>query len=297
MNPIGYEPRIRIKNNGTEALQSLRIDYGLSGTTPMTYTWKGRLDFGKSTEVVLPGTLESSEKQDLFTVTVSKPNNRKDEYPNDNRMTSVWTAPPVFPKSFIIVCKTNRDSSQTAWTLTNATGKAVYRKTEQELAVNTEYRDTVTLSHGHFQLLVTDSEGDGLEFWANPRGGMGSVKLVSLDGQLIRSYGSDFGNEIRQVFTVDKTKPVSPYQDALVMVYPHRPVQNTTLMLFFNQPQTVRAKLTTADGQVLQEMAWFEVRENNFQIDLSNYPDAIYMLELKYGDKTENIRLKKAGRR
>jgi len=37
--------------------------------------------------------------------------------------------------------------------------------------------------------------------------------------------------------------------------------------------------------------------ENNFLIDLSNYPDGIYMLEFKYGQQTESIRLKKAGMR
>jgi len=114
--------------------------------------------------------------------------------------------------------------------------------------------------------------------------------------KLIRAFDSDFGNEIRQSFTVDNQKIPTPFQDAMVLVYPHRPTQNTTLMLFFNDPQTVKARLTTADGKPLQEMTWFDVRENNFLIDLSNYADGIYMLELKYGDKTESIRLKKSGK-
>jgi hypothetical protein len=126
---------------------------------------------------------------------------------------------------------------------------------------------------------------------------MGYVKLVSADGKLIKAFGSDFGNEIRQNFTVDNRKPLTAFQEAQVLVYPHRPNQNTTLMLFFNDPQTVNARLTTADGQLLQEMTNYEVRESNFQIDLSNYKDGIYKLELKYGEKTESIRLKKAGRR
>ncbi len=296
MNPVGYQPRILIKNNGTENLKSLKVEYGPAGQKPLAYTWTGNLEFGKIIEITLPGTLQTTKSQDLFLVTISKPNNRNDEYSGDNKMTSIMVAPPVYPEKFIVVCKTNKDTAQTAWKITDATGKIWFQKKEAEFNVNTEYRDTIELPEGQYELLVTDKEGDGLEFWANARGGMGYIKLVS-DGKLIRTFSSDFGNEIRQSFTVDSKKILTPFQDAMVLVYPHRPTQNTTLMLFFNEPQTVKSRLTTADGKLLQEMNWYEVHESNFLIDLSNYPDGIYMLELKYGDKTESIRLKKAGRR
>lgn len=297
MNPVGYQPRILIKNNGTSTLKSLKIEYGLAGQKPMIYNWTGHLEFGRITEIRLPGTLENNKPIDHFNATISKPNGRTDEYTNDNRMTSVMEAPPVYPEKFILVCKTNKDTAQTGWKINDAAGKVWYQKKENDLKTNTEYRDTISLPKGQYELLVTDTEGDGLEFWANPRGGMGYVKLVSTDGKLIRTFGSDFGNEIRQNFEVNNQKTLTPNQDVMVLVYPHRPTQNTTLMLFFSEPQTVKARLTTADGKLLQEMAWFKVIENNFQIDLSNYPDGIYMLELRYGDKTESIRLKKAGRR
>jgi hypothetical protein len=297
MNPVGYQPRILVKNNGTESLKSLRIEYGTTGQKPALFNWTGLLEFGKVVEITLPGIIQSTKDQDIFTVTISKPNNRADAWAGDNRMTSVYSAPPVYPEKFILVCKTNRDTAQTAWRITDAAGKIWFQKSAGELKANTEYRDTISVPAGRYELLVTDAEGDGLEFWANPRAGMGYVKLVSTGGKLIRAFGSDFGNEIRHTFTADNQLKPAPLQDAQVLVYPHRPTLNTTLMLFFNEPQTVKARLTTADGKLLQEMNWFEVRESNFLIDLSNYADGIYMLELRYGDKTESIRLKKAGRR
>jgi len=297
MNPVGCQPRIQIKNNGTEILKSLKIEYGLAYQKLMAFAWTGQLEFGKTIEIALPGILQTAKSQDLFTASVSKPNNRTDEYTGDNKMSSIMLAPPVYPEKFILVCKTNKDTAQTAWKITSADGKIWYQKKEADFKVSTEYRDTISLPEGQYELLVTDTEGDGLEFWNNARGGMGYVRLVSPDGKLIRTFGSDFGNQIRQSFTVDSRKTPTPYQDAMVLVYPHRPTQNTTLMLFFNEPLTVKARLNTAAGNPLQEMTWFDVRENNFLIDLSNYPDGIYMLELKYGEKTESIRLKKAGRR
>lgn len=297
MNPVGYQPRILVKNNGTDALKSLRIEYGLAGQKPMVFAWTGQLEFGKTIEIALPGILETAKSQDLFAATISQPNYRTDEYSGDNQMRSIMIAPPVYPDKFILVFKTNKDTAQTAWKITDTAGKTWYQKKEADLKANTEYRDTISLPKGQYELLVTDKGGDGLEFWANARAGMGYVKLVSTNGKLIRAFRSDFGNEIRQNFTIDYLQPLSAFQDAMVSVYPHRPTQNTTLMLFFNEPQTVKARLTTAEGKPLQEMTWYDVRENNFLIDLSNYPDGIYMLELKYGSQSENIRLKKAGRR
>jgi len=293
-NPIGYDSRILIRNNGSSPLTSLKIEYGLAGQKPMVYNWTGNLPFGKSEEIFLPGVLSTEKEKDLFTVTLTKPNGRQDGYSGDNRMSSVMTAPPVYPSKFILICKTNRDTLQTAWRITDATGKIWFEKKESDLRANTEYRDTIALPDGHYNLFVTDTAGDGLEFWYNARAGMGYIKIAATDGKLIKAFGSDFGSEIFQAFTVNSRNPSFATQEASVIVYPHRPTQNTTLMLHFNQPQTVKARLTTQDGALLQEMAWHSVTQGNFTIDLSNYPDAIYMLELKYGDKTETIRLKKA---
>ncbi len=294
MNPIGYDSKILIKNNGTAPLKSLKIEYSLAGQKPMVFNWTGNLAFGKSEEVFLPGVLNSDKPQTTFTVILSKPNGKSDAYPGDNRMSSVFTSPPVYPSKFTLICKTNRDTAQTAWKITDAAGKIWYQKKEDALKSSTEYKDTISLPDGHYTLLVTDKGGDGLEFWANPRGGMGFVRLVSADGQLIKVFGSDFGNEIFQSFTVDSKKPDYAKQDAWVLVYPHRPTLNTTLMLHFNSPQTVKGRLTTQDGKPLQEMTWIDVTQGSYLIDLSNYADGIYMLELRYGEKGESIRLKKA---
>jgi hypothetical protein len=322
LNPIGTNPRIIIRNNGYKTLKSLKIRYGLPGQIQnsliwkgnlaagkpvgdsndssvkiITYNWNDSLEYGKTREILLPGRLGVNKETDLFTVTISEPNGRKDEYDGDNRMSSVMMAPPVYPEKFIVVFKTNRDSVQNKWGIDALENSEAGFLRSGSFRPNTEYRDTVSLPAGQYQFHVSDTEGDGLEFWANPRGGMGMVKLVSMDGKLIRTFGSDFGSTIRHSFEVGGSRPLAPFQDAFVMVYPHRPTQNTTLMLFFNDPQTVKGKLTLPDGKVLQEMQWNDVREGNFTIDLSNYPDGIYMLELKYGLKTESIRLKKAARR
>ncbi len=294
MNPVGYDARILIRNNGTEPLKSVKIEYGLAGQKPLVYNWMGSLAFGRSEEIVLPGMLRTDKEKDLFTVTLSRPNGKQDQFTGDNRMSSVMTAPPVYPPKFVLICKTNRDTLQTAWKITDDAGKTWYQKSESELEADNEYRDTISLPDGHYNLMVTDKGGDGLEFWYNARAGMGYIRLASPDGRLIKAFGSDFGNEIFQSFTVDSRSPEFATQDAMVLVYPHRPTQNTTLMLHFNRPQTVKTRLTTQEGKLLQEMAWHEVTRGNYGIDLSNYPDAIYMLEISYDGKTENIRLKKA---
>ena len=296
MNPASFGARIRIKNNGTTPLKSAIIEYGLNGQKPLVHLWKGELAFGQSEEVLLPGVIHSDQQTDLFTVNINRPNGRSDRYNGDNRMTSLWSAPPVYPGEFVVICKTNRDTMQNAWRITDAQGKIWFQREESELKANREYRDTVTLPDGHYNLLVTDRGGDGLEFWYNARSGMGYVRLARTDGGLIQAFDSDFGNEIFQNFTVDSQATEHATQDALVLVYPHRPIQNTTLMLHFNQPQTVKAKLTNQAGKLMQELTWFEVTKGDFLIDLSNYPDDTYLLEISYNGQNQQIRLKKARR-
>jgi hypothetical protein len=58
----------------------------------------------------------------------------------------------------------------------------------------------------------------------------------------------------------------------------------------------VKAKLTNQAGKLMQELTWFEVTKGDFLIDLSNYPDDTYLLEISYNGQNQQIRLKKARR-
>ena len=59
--------------------------------------------------------------------------------------------------------------SETSWVIFNNKGSSIY--TSGLLAPNTQYKDTLTFNNGCYALYVTDSDDDGLDFWANNDGG------------------------------------------------------------------------------------------------------------------------------
>jgi hypothetical protein len=67
---------------------------------------------------------------------------------------------------------------------------------------NTEYRDTVEVPSGCYQLLLEDYDGDGLSWWANNDGaGFFRVRKADVSGT-IKSWSGDFGSGILYNFTV-----------------------------------------------------------------------------------------------
>ncbi len=47
------DPVVIIKNNGSTNLTSLKITYGITGTTPSVYQWTGNLSFAETEEIQL----------------------------------------------------------------------------------------------------------------------------------------------------------------------------------------------------------------------------------------------------
>ena len=56
-NPVCGNPKIKIKNLGTTALNTLDIEYEMEGGSTETYNWTGNLDYLQSEEVTLPSFL------------------------------------------------------------------------------------------------------------------------------------------------------------------------------------------------------------------------------------------------
>ena len=50
-------------------------------------------------------------------------------------------------------------------------------KSPEMLKASTKYSDTLQLEEGNYYLMLTDSGGDGLEFWFQPEAGYGSLRL------------------------------------------------------------------------------------------------------------------------
>jgi hypothetical protein len=292
VNPDFTQIKFLVKNNGSDTIHSLSILYYFEGDVLKMYNWKGVIPFGMQDTIVIHDEVFPLNQTKIFYINILKVNGKDDQYSVDNGSNSMMPEFPVYPQQMILSYHTNLDTNQTSWQIKDSKGKIIYQKGNMELGINQFYNDTIALHPGFYTLTVSDTAGDGLEFWANPEGGMGYFRMKSLDGKIIKVFQSDFGNSIHQAFQVsdDKSKLNFSEEDQL-FAYPQRTTKFTNLYFLLNQPADVHYKLLKGDA-VLFEKTLMNVGEAKEYLDLSGYAAGIYQVQLDWSGQSKKIRIK-----
>ena len=210
INPICDNPKIIIRNSGIFDLQSINIKYGLIKGEKYTYHWYGNLKFLESDTLNLPPiNLERLAIDPTFVVELSFPNGMQDENIQNNTLTSIVVHPKEFPTEFILQLHTNNmnRAHENAFTISDTDGEVYY--SGNNFNDDSNYRYEVKLKKGCYQFLFTDKMEDGisLHWWnqsinSDKMGISGLVKILSIDGNELHNFKSDFGQELRLKFVV-----------------------------------------------------------------------------------------------
>ncbi len=279
LNPACFNPRFVIRNLGSEDLRSVNITYGTKGFPQKVFQWKGRLKFNQTSEIIMPGEIDMKDGKNTFTVTLSKPNRGSDEWPEDNTMTSSFVAPDDYPANFILEFLTNNKPKDNKIFLLNNKLDTIFSKLPVALEAKTLYRDTIRLKEGNYELCLTDSAGDGLEFWAEPQNGDGHLRMFDLKGNLIHAFESDCGNgeklsfRASQTFIADTSKAIYAFS-----LYPRLITDKTELTLVSNKPAKMIVRITV-DGKVWETHEYNGVKNGSFNYDLNYLPTGRIVLE------------------
>lgn len=284
MNPSCSNPVIRIRNLGRNPLRSVTIQYGIKGRKTQTYKWKGNLTFYQSTEVILPGDIPYLEGNERFEARLLFPNGHKDAWEEDNVLSSVYVAPPVIPSKIILQFLTNnKPQDNTVW-IENTKKETVYSKKPEQLQPRTLYQDTIVLQPGCYTLTLSDTAGDGLEFWYEPESGYGYLRLLDMQGRLIHVFESDCGNGERFAFQASEafTPDTSQTQYAFVL-YPRRTRDDLTLDFHSDKPSQMKVVITS-DGKVVETHSYEKVTSGKFTYHLAYLPKGRYIIEVLMDD-------------
>ena len=294
-NPSVLEPRILVKNYGSETARQMDIRYGTKGFAKKQYTWQGTLHPGTTTLISLPGLVEGKAGGNDFEVEVLRINRKKDQYATDNRFTRSFEGVPVQDSVMVVYLLTNNQATQNGYVLVNGDGKVVKERPLGSLAANTLYRDTLRLPKGAYQITFHDTAGNGLEFWANPRGGRGKLRLLNLKDQMIKDFEADFGSSVQYSFRVGGSVEAVKEQYSFGL-FPTRTNDKTSLDYFANFPRDVIVRLITdPGGQVVEEHQYKQLKEGIFTYDLSRFPKGRFYLSVWIGGEErfkKRIRLK-----
>jgi hypothetical protein len=222
----------------------------------------------------------------------------QDEYAYDNEMNSVAVQPPVYGK-FILAFRTNRDSTSTSYKIINSAGSTIKEINPSVLSPNTLYLDTFDLMPDCYTLSVIDTAGEGLDFWFNPEGGYGYIRLLDLNGRLIKSFLSDFGSSIFHHFIVSDEMLTTFKTEALPIVNPF-PMRNPgkfVIDVFLDEPENVTLFIENEKGEKVYEQMSENFKEGIMEIDISSQPDGFYFVKVVTNNGTveKKIKVKRDG--
>lgn len=280
INPAAFNPMIVIQNMGKEKLTTLTINYGTKGFKPRTYVWKGELDFYNTASIVLPGDIDYNDGENTFVVSVSKPNGKKDAFAGDNSLSTVFNKPPVLPQKMVLQLLTNNKPSQNHIKIVDNKGNTAFEKKPSDMKPRTMYYDTLDLTQGRYALMLTDSAGDGLEFWYEVESGYGYMRLLTPDGRLIRDFESDCGDGHFYAFeTSPEAKTDTTTSQYAFILYPRRTKELINLDVHADKAGSMEAKIT-ADGVLVQQHYYKSVKQNRFTYDVGYLPKGRYIIEV-----------------
>ena len=291
-NPSCSNPIIKIKNQGSQTLNSAEIHYGFDQFSNNIFYWSGSLKFGETEIIELPPISWNWDNQTTFYANILMPNNIEDEYDVNNMLKSNYEYVEEYPSSFAMWFKTNSYPNESSYEIRNNENELIFSKTGME--ANTLYKDTFNLSPGCYKIQILDTGGnqnlneDGLSWWANDDGS-GYARLREVPGGFFKYYQADFGTELTDYFRVGNYfMSNTEIEDILFDVFPNPSNGNFNVFVESNINNKVILKIIDINGKVIKEMIKGEgASYQNFTI--KDLPNGIYTILLE----SENDRMKK----
>lgn len=295
-NPVCMDPEISIKNNGKNNLNSVKVSYGTNADLPQTFIWKGNLPPDEKINFSLPGLINVKEGKQEYFVKLLQPNDKEDEYEYDNGLKTKIVMPPVFDPKFILLFKTNKESSANFYELRNSDSRIMKKRLLGTLMPDKVYRDTFDLRSGCYSFVFSDTANDGLDFWFNPEGGYGYVRITDINGKLIKSFDSDFGSGIRQQFIVNGEPSEKVNLTPILNIFPVRNQGKFFCDIFLNDKQKITLQITAEDKKkIVFEKKLKNFKEGIVNADISRQKDGLYFVNVitKNGTVSKKMKVKR----
>ncbi len=283
---IGYTT-VKIRNTGSSVINNIQFSYGVTGQPMTTTTWSGVLNPLTDTVIDLYYAISLTKATGTnvpYEVNIVSVNSSTDNDATNNKLTTTFTPAPVWPTNITVIFRTNAASiggvSETEWRIFDETGAIVKQRINN--AVSTNYADTFDLKEGIYKLAVTDAGCDGLNFWANPSAGSGSiqVKPTIFTTMALRGYFSgDFGCGFNQYFKVgNPSTGIINYnapEISSLNVYPNPASDEVTIHI--DGVATVKGKLAITDntGKLVYNL---DVSQNTIKLDAKSFQSGLYFV-------------------
>ena len=289
LNPTASAPVIILCNRGADTLRSVTITFGPSGTQK-TVQWTGNLAFMEKEEVHLEAfnREEWENGNGIFNVQLSDPNNKTDNNPVNVAYSTHYNLTDLLPVTFAIHFKTNKAAYQNSYEILTNNGQQVFAK--DGFDPETLYVDTVTFFNGCYDFYLYDSGNNGISFWAEPGEGNGYIKFYDMNGELIRNFISDFGDQVHYGFCTDASVGINENvnNNLTFDILPNPNSGIFTVSYLAKDEVPMSLKIYNTSGQNIWGQNINPSRHGTVKVDLREQPSGIYTIRMENKEKLTN---------
>ena len=285
-NPSCGQVIVVIKNNSLESLESGVIRYGVLGGKMRTEIWTGNLAFEEMDTVYLPSAYWDgvSMGTNKFIAELVAPNGKViDENSENDRFISQFNLVPRW-EPFRIMLRTNGYPQENELTITNEKGEIVWQKSDFE--PNKAFIEEITLPYGCYEILLTDDNQDGLDWWVYRQTGQtaranGSFRVFKQSGG-VYAFASDFGKEFRMNFIVGQMdvqeSPVEFIRD--FEIFPNPTTDKINILIPELNDGDAKIEIYDMLGRLVLTSSTPTNTEHITTIDLSNFTALYYVIRV-----------------
>jgi hypothetical protein len=279
-NPGCADPVVVLKNNGSQPITSAKIRYSIQGGPSGVTNWSGNLVFLKEViiriPVVYPSHLYGGKK---MTVVLEEINNQPDTYANNNSIESIIPPVALLTGDLVVGIKTNAMPSETKWVVRDSDGTIV-KTSRTSMNPFTLYQDTIRGLSGCYQLQFTDSDDDGISWWANGDG-EGFIRAKGTNSPW-NFFQPDFGKEFTFSFWIEGSSSSENPEAATYTMLKPNPAFDLIDISFRSTDRPEKVTVNTLSGTILAETEMIENMEGEFQksIDISRFLSGVYLVRI-----------------
>ena len=276
-----------IAHTGSTLLTSLTIEYWINNaSTKESYTWNGSLNFLEKVTLQLPDPSSlwnnMGVSNNTFHVEIKSPNNGTDAYAHNNIMSSTFDPAPTYPNTFSVWTQTNSgvistftQISETSWEFFDNNGISILAS--GDLISNTQYRDTLEFNDGCYTFQVTDTDDDGIDFWANSDGG-GMIRFREIGASWLKTFEGDFGRFIHHQFRTETPSNILNESLQNWEIYPNPTKNQFSIQGVITEATTIL--ITNNLGEVAQQFKIDERGVFKKNIALDGLSNGVYFIKI-----------------
>ena len=173
----------------------------------------------------------------------------------------------------------------------DAFGGIQYIREPYSFKPNTTYYDTLKLQQGCYELNLSDTAGNGLEFWAEPEQGYGFLRLLDLKGRLLYNFESDCGNGQHLAFSAS---PFVIYDTTInrlaFSVFPLKVKDKLVFDCMASFPTNIVVLIRGSENAILEKHEFLGLTNRLTNIDVSHLTAGRYFFEVQVEGKRQFIK-------